>query len=79
MQLTQAQIAQFLAPVARFVGNPNVQTSVPTTLETGANRADKSLITVVTGALLGDTARITTGIQCVTDVAGGGASSLVAR
>jgi hyaluronate lyase len=78
-QLTQAQIAQFLAPVARFVGNPNVQTSVPTTLETGANRADKSLITVVTGALLGDTARITTGIQCVTDVAGNGASSLIAQ
>jgi hyaluronate lyase len=76
-QLTQAQIAQFLAPVARFVGNPNVQTSVPTILETGANRADKSLITVVTGALLGDAARITTGIQCITDVAANGANSLV--
>jgi hyaluronate lyase len=78
-QLTQAQIAQFLAPVARFVGDPNVQTSNPAILETGANRADKSLITVVTGALLGDTARITTGIQCVTDVAANGASSLINR
>ncbi|HEV3361199.1 MAG TPA: polysaccharide lyase 8 family protein [Pseudonocardiaceae bacterium] len=76
-QLTQAQIAQFLAPVARFVGNPNVQTSNTTILETGANRADKSLITVVTGALLGDTARITTGLQCVTDVAANGANSLI--
>lgn len=76
-QLTQAQIAQFLAPVARFVGNPNLQTSNPSVVETGANRADKSLITVVTGALLGDTARIATGIQCVTDVAGNGANSLI--
>ncbi len=76
-QLSKAQIARFLAPVARFVGNPNVQTSNPANLETGANRADKSLITVVTGALLGETARITTGIQCVTDVAGNGANSLV--
>jgi hyaluronate lyase len=78
-ELTAEEIATFLAPVARFVGDPNVQTSAPTTLETGANRADKSLLTVVTGAMLGDTARITTGIQCVTDVAGSGLNSLTNR
>lgn len=78
-ELTAEQVATFLAPVARFVGNPNVQTLNPTIVETGANRADKSLLTVVTGAMVGDTARITSGIQCITDVAANGANSLTNR
>jgi hyaluronate lyase len=78
-QLTPAQTATYLRPVLRFVADPNLRTNSPGTIETGANRADKALITVVSGALAGDATRIATGIAAVTDQAGGGANSLVAR
>jgi hyaluronate lyase len=78
-QLTPAQLTTYLAPVLRFVSDPNIQTNSPKTVETGANRADKALITVVSGALARDAGRIATGIDAVTDVAGGGTWNLVAR
>lgn len=78
-QLTPGQTATYLKPVLRFVANPNVRTNAPKTIETGANRADKALITVVSGALAGDADRVAMGIAAVTDVAGGGVNSLVRR
>lgn len=77
--LTPTQLATYVKPVLRFVADPNTRTATPGLIETGANRADKSLITVVSGALAGDANRIAAGIAAVTDVAGNGANSLVAR
>lgn len=78
-RLTADQLARYLAPVKRFVGNPNLRANNASVVETGANRADKALISIVSGALLGDTAWIRTGIDALTDVAGGGAASVVAK
>ena len=78
-QLTADQLARYLAPVKRFVGNPNLRANNASVVETGANRADKALISIVSGAMLGDTAWIKTGIDALTDVAGGGAASVVAK
>ncbi|WP_026361194.1 polysaccharide lyase 8 family protein [Amycolatopsis nigrescens] len=68
---------RLLRPVLRFVADPNRRTNKPELVETGANRADKALIAVVSGAMAGDAARIAAGVAAVTDVAGGGAASLV--
>lgn len=78
-QLTPDQLATYLKPVLAFVPNPNLRTNNTSLVETGANRADKSLITVVSGALAGDANRIAAGIAAVTDQAGNGAASLVTR
>ncbi|MDS0135599.1 MULTISPECIES: polysaccharide lyase 8 family protein [unclassified Amycolatopsis] len=78
-QLTPEQLARYLKPVKRFVGNPNLRANNASVIETGANRADKALISIVSGAMLGDTAWIKTGIDALTDVAGGGAASVVAK
>jgi hyaluronate lyase len=78
-QLTAAEITRYLQPVLRFTGNPNIRTNTPTLAETGANRGDKALIAIVSGALLGDTARIAKGIDAITDVVGGGVANLVGR
>lgn len=77
--LPAADRQRLLRPVLRFVADPNRRTSNPATVETGANRADKALITVVSGAMAGDLARVATGVAAVTDTAGGGAASLVQR
>jgi hyaluronate lyase len=77
--LPAADLARYLRPVLRFVADPNQRTATPGLVETGANRADKSLITVLSGALANDPPRIATGIAAVTDTAGGGAASLVTR
>ncbi|MFI5611416.1 polysaccharide lyase 8 family protein [Amycolatopsis sp. NPDC051903] len=78
-ELTADELARYVSPIKRFVGNPNVRANSPSTVETGANRADKALISIVSGALIGDTAWIRTGIDALTDVAGGGAANLVAK
>jgi hyaluronate lyase len=78
-QLTPSELATFLKPVLRFVADPNLRTATPGLVETGANRADKALITVVSGALAGDPNRIATGIAAVTDEVGLGAANLVSR
>ncbi|MGW3997275.1 polysaccharide lyase 8 family protein [Amycolatopsis sp. NPDC004772] len=78
-QLTAEQLERYLRPVKRFVGNPNLRANNASVIETGANRADKALISIVSGAMLGDTAWIKTGIDALTDVAGGGAASVVAK
>ncbi|HEY3606489.1 MAG TPA: hyaluronate lyase, partial [Pseudonocardiaceae bacterium] len=77
--LTPDQLATYLKPVLAFVADPNLRTNNPSLVETGANRADKALITVVSGAMAGDANRIAAGLAAVTDVVGGGAASLVAR
>ncbi|WP_336161944.1 polysaccharide lyase 8 family protein [Amycolatopsis sp. VC5-11] len=78
-QLTADELARYVSPVKRFVGNPNLRANNPKIVETGANRADKALISIVSGALTGDTAWIRTGIDAITDVAGGGAASVLAK
>jgi hyaluronate lyase len=78
-ELTADELARYVSPIKRFVGNPNVRANNTALVETGANRADKGLISIVAGALIGDAAWIKTGIDALTDVAGGGAASVVAR
>lgn len=70
---------RLLRPVLRFVADPNRRTAGNGVVETGANRADKALIAVVSGALIGDAARVTAGVDAVTDVVGHGAADLAAR
>lgn len=77
-QLDPADLARYVRPVQRFVGDPNHRANNPSTVETGANRADKALISIVSGALIEDTAWTGTGIDAITDVAGGGADSVLA-
>lgn len=78
-QLPAADRERLLRPVSRFVADPNRRTSTPKVVETGANRADKALITVVSGALAGDPARVAAGVAAVTDTAGNSAASLTKR
>ncbi|GHF53128.1 hyaluronate lyase [Amycolatopsis bartoniae] len=78
-RLDPADLARYVRPVRRFAGDPNRRANSPSTVETGANRADKALISIVSGALVGDPAWIRTGIDAITDVAGGGAASLLAK
>ncbi|MDI5978948.1 polysaccharide lyase 8 family protein [Amycolatopsis magusensis] len=70
---------RYLRPVLRFIADPNRRTNNPNVVETGANRADKATLTVVSGAMMADPARIRLGVEAVTDVAGGGAASLIAK
>ncbi|MEC3979330.1 polysaccharide lyase 8 family protein [Amycolatopsis sp. H20-H5] len=78
-ELDAADLARYVKPIQRFVGDPNRRANNKALVETGANRADKALISIVAGALIGDTAYIATGIDAITDVAGGGAASVVAK
>ena len=78
-RLPAADLQRHLRPIQRFVADPNQRTVTPGLVETGANRADKALITVVSGALLRDRARIDSGLAAVIDTAGDGAASLVKR
>jgi hyaluronate lyase len=76
-EISPADRERFLRPVLRFVADPNRRTNNAALVETGANRADKAAIAVISGAMMGDAARVTAGVEAVTDVAGGGATSLV--
>ncbi|MEU9195584.1 polysaccharide lyase 8 family protein [Streptomyces hundungensis] len=78
-RLPAADLERVLRPVLRFVADPNRRTNTAELVETGANRADKALITVVSGALAGDSARVAAGLAAVTDVAGQGAADLTRR
>ncbi|MFG3281170.1 polysaccharide lyase family 8 super-sandwich domain-containing protein [Streptomyces sp. NPDC048111] len=78
-RLPAADRERVLRPVLRFVADPNRRTATAGLVETGANRADKALITVVSGALAGDAARVGAGLAAVTDVAGHGAADLTRR
>ncbi|EMD28381.1 polysaccharide lyase 8 family protein [Amycolatopsis azurea] len=78
-ELTQDELAKYLKPVLKFSGNPNLRTNNPSVVETGANRADKSTISIVSGAMLGDAERIKRGVGAFTDVEGGGAASVIAK
>ncbi|MFD7339623.1 polysaccharide lyase 8 family protein [Streptomyces violascens] len=78
-RLPAADRERVLRPVLRFVADPNRRTATAGLVETGANRADKALITVVSGALAGDAGRVAAGLAAVTDVAGQGAADLTKR
>ncbi len=78
-ELTQDELVKYLKPVLKFSGNPNLRTNNPSVVETGANRADKSTISIVSGAMLGDTERIKRGVGAFTDVEGGGVASVIAK
>ncbi|WP_410605279.1 polysaccharide lyase 8 family protein [Amycolatopsis sp. lyj-90] len=78
-ELTQDELAKYLKPVLKFSGNPNLRTNNPGVVETGANRADKSTISIVSGAMLGDTERIKRGVGAFTDAEGGGVASVIAK
>ncbi|MGW2864646.1 polysaccharide lyase 8 family protein [Streptomyces sp. NPDC001205] len=78
-RLPGADRERVLRPVLRFVADPNRRTATAGLVETGANRADKALITVVSGALAGDAARVAAGLAAVTDTAGHGAADLTRR
>ncbi|TDP95225.1 polysaccharide lyase 8 family protein [Labedaea rhizosphaerae] len=78
-QLDPADLQRFVRPIKRFVGDPNRRANNPGTVETGANRADKALISIVAGALTGDAAWIQKGIDAITDVEGGGKDSVLAK
>ena len=78
-QIAPADLQRYLKPVLRFNTDPNFRTVTPGLVETGANRADKSLISIVAGALAGDSQRIVNALAAVTDEVGGGAANLVAR
>ncbi|WP_370948682.1 polysaccharide lyase 8 family protein [Amycolatopsis sp. cg5] len=78
-KLTPDELAKYLKPVFRFNADPNRRTNNAALVETGANRADKALIAIVSGAMVGDGATITKGIEALTDVAGAGAASVVAK
>ncbi|UUV31250.1 polysaccharide lyase 8 family protein [Amycolatopsis roodepoortensis] len=78
-ELTQDELAKYLKPVLKFSGDPNRRTNNPSVVETGANRADKSMISIVSGAMLGDVDRIHRGVGAFTDVEGGGAASVIAK
>uniref|UniRef100_A0AAU2VD09 Polysaccharide lyase 8 family protein n=1 Tax=Streptomyces sp. NBC_00003 TaxID=2903608 RepID=A0AAU2VD09_9ACTN len=78
-QLPAADRERVLRPVLRFVADPNRRTATAGLVETGANRADKALIAVVSGALADDAARVAAGLAAVTDTAGHGAADLTRR
>ncbi|MEV6906801.1 polysaccharide lyase 8 family protein [Amycolatopsis sp. NPDC051071] len=78
-ELTPEELARYLKPVLKFSGNPNLRTNNPSVVETGANRADKSTISIVSGAILGDGDRIRRGVAAFTDVEGRGAASVIAK
>ncbi|MFE6611314.1 polysaccharide lyase 8 family protein [Amycolatopsis sp. NPDC057786] len=78
-ELTRDELAKYLKPVLKFSGDPNRRTNNPNVVETGANRADKSMIAIVSGAMLGDVERIKRGVGAFTDVEGGGAASVIAK
>ncbi|MFI6052865.1 polysaccharide lyase 8 family protein [Streptomyces violascens] len=78
-RLPAADRERVLRPVLRFVADPNRRTATAGLVETGANRADKALITVVSGALAGDAGRVAAGLAAVTDVEGQGAADLTRR
>ncbi|RSN52370.1 hyaluronate lyase [Amycolatopsis sp. WAC 04182] len=78
-ELTQDELGKYLKPVLKFSGDPNRRTNNPSVVETGANRADKSMISLVSGAMLGDVERIKRGVGAFTDVEGGGAASVIAK
>ncbi|WP_410646944.1 polysaccharide lyase 8 family protein [Amycolatopsis sp. cmx-4-54] len=78
-ELTEDELAKYLKPVLKFSGDPNRRTNNPSVVETGANRADKSMISIVSGAMLGDVERIKRGVGAFTDVEGGGAASVIAK
>ncbi|MGW2817221.1 polysaccharide lyase 8 family protein [Streptomyces sp. NPDC001415] len=78
-RLPAADRERVLRPVLRFVADPNRRTATAGVVETGANRADKALIAVVSGALAGDAARVAAGLAAVTDTAGHGAADLTRR
>lgn len=75
-KLSTAQKNSIDSFIAKFVANPNVRTNSPTLKETGANRTDKAHIVIRHGLVIDDSARVATGRDALSDVAGAGVNSV---
>ncbi|WP_329362974.1 polysaccharide lyase 8 family protein [Streptomyces sp. NBC_00669] len=75
-RLTPDDLAAHLAAVDHFVPNPDRRTNSPTLSETGANRADKSVIVALSGLLSRDADRLVLARDGLSDVRDAGKDSL---
>lgn len=75
-QLNAEQKGSIDSFIAKFVANPNVRTNYPALRETGANRTDKAHIVIRHGLITEDSARVATGRDALSDVAGNGKNSV---
>ncbi|WP_327294152.1 MULTISPECIES: polysaccharide lyase 8 family protein [unclassified Streptomyces] len=69
-------LAAHLASVEKFAPNPDRRTNSPTLAETGANRADKCVITALHGLLSRDSAKVALARDGLSDVRDKGLNSL---
>ncbi|MFJ2931686.1 polysaccharide lyase 8 family protein [Streptomyces sp. NPDC087219] len=74
--LLPAELAAYVAAVARFCPNPDRRTNIPSLAETGANRADKAVIVALRGLLARDPAALALARDGLSDVRDGGRNSL---
>ncbi|RVU28959.1 hypothetical protein EOT10_03660 [Streptomyces antnestii] len=75
-KLPAADIARYVATVAKFCPNPDRRTNSPSLSETGANRADKAVIVALRGLLARDAATVALARDGLSDVRDSGKRSL---
>ncbi|WP_405783868.1 polysaccharide lyase 8 family protein [Streptomyces sp. NBC_00859] len=75
-RIPAADLAGHLAAVSKFAPDPDRRTNSPSLAETGANRADKSVIVALHGLLAGDTAKVALARDGLSDVRDKGRNSL---
>ncbi|WP_371790081.1 polysaccharide lyase 8 family protein [Streptomyces sp. NBC_01471] len=75
-RIPAADLAAHLASVEKFAPNPDRRTNSPTLAETGANRADKSVIVALHGLLAQDSAKVALARDGLSDVRDKGLNSL---
>lgn len=71
-----ADLADAMTAVAHFVPDPNYRYAAKSIIETGANRSDKAIATVLRGILSADADVVVLGRDALSDVEGGGVNSL---
>ncbi|MFB7916829.1 polysaccharide lyase 8 family protein [Streptomyces sp. NPDC056061] len=75
-RLPAADLADYLAVVARFCPDADRRTNSPTLAETGANRTDKAVVVALRGLLGRDSAALASARDALSDVRDSGRSSL---
>lgn len=75
-KLPAADLAGYVATVAKFCPNPDRRTNSPSLSETGANRADKAVIVALRGLLARDAATVALARDGLSDVRDNGRRSL---
>ncbi|MFD7180167.1 polysaccharide lyase 8 family protein [Streptomyces sp. NPDC059904] len=75
-KLPAADLAAYVATVAKFCPNPDRRTNSPSLSETGANRADKAVIVALRGLLARDAATVALARDGLSDVRDNGRRSL---